>query len=796
MSELTREMFSRLGQGESIASVCTDAGMSRADFDAAWQAAIAARTPAAQGSTRVAVGGDVQGDVEIVRDKWGIPHISTSNDADLFYGFGWAMAQDRLWQLDYLRRKAMGRLAEILGAEMVAQDTLVRTVGIHRIAAAELQQLPAATLTLLEHFAAGINGYMAASQAQLPIEFALLDYAPEPWTPLDSVAIWGEFRWYLTGRLPVIAYPEAARRLLGSDALFQAFLTPESGDESILPPGSYATQRVGVEKVGVMAADPLEGAGSNNWAVASSRSTTGNALLASDPHIAFGATSCWYEAHLDGGSFNTVGMAYVGVPAILMGRNVDVAWGLTNNICSQRDLYQEQTDPQHPDSFLYDGQWEPARERVETIAVRGGEDVVKTVRASRNGPIVDELLPSSVTTQGPVSLCWLGASFCDELTTLLQANRAHTNAEFREALRDWRVPTFNFVFADHTGAIGYQAVGRIPVREQWERGFRPGWEPAHQWQGFIPYDGMPALDNPAVGWVRTANNRNAPEDFPYPLSGTWSSGHRAERIRQMLEEQPTFTFDDFRCMHQDSLSLRALQAMPSLLQCLAGVTDARGQAAVKHLQEWDGRMEPDRVAASIFDVFFRQWSRKVAAARFAGDEIDAMASVVGGLALTLLSEDDAGWFTTADRVAQVLAAFDDALNELEERLGAEMAAWQWGNLHTITLRHPLSTRGELSQLLDRGGLPVRGNGMTVCNTGYVATGNDYDAAMGANYRLIADFSATPPGLWAVDAAGQSGHPGSVNYCDQLTEWIAGEYHFLPLDRAHVDEQARLVLAAE
>ena len=796
MREINSEMFSRLGMGESIASVCAGGGMTRAEFDAAWHAAIAAATQSTQGSVRATVGSHVQDDVEIARDKWGIPHISASQDGDLFFGFGWAMAQDRLWQLDYLRRKAMGRLAEILGAEMIGQDTLVRTVGIHRIAAAELEQLPATTVHLLARFAAGINDYMAASQGNLPIEFSLLDYAPEPWTPLDSVAIWAEFRWYLTGRLPVIAYPEAARRLLGSDGLFQAFLTPESGDESILPPGSYAAQRVGVEKVGQMAADPLEGAGSNNWAVASARSTTGNAMLASDPHIAFGTTSCWYEAHLAGGSFNTVGMAYVGVPAILMGRNADVAWGLTNNICSQRDLYLEQVDLQHPDCFLYDGQWEPAHERVETIAVRGGDPVVKTVRASRNGPIVDELLPAEVTTQGPVSLRWMGATFCDELTTLLQANRAHNNAEFREALRDWRVPTFNFVFADHTGAIAYQAVGRIPVREGWERGFRPGWEPAHQWQGLIPYEGMPALDNPPVGWIRTANNRNAPEDFPYPLSGTWSSGHRAERIRQMLEEQHAFSFDDFRCMHQDSLSLRAVQSLPALLQCLAGVSDARGQAAVNYLQEWDGRMEPDRVAASIFDVFFRHWSRRVAEARFSTEVAEAMASVVGGLALTLLSEDTAGWFTNADRVQSVVAAFGDALAELEERLGAEMTRWQWGNLHTITLRHPLSKRGELSQLLDRGGLPVRGNGMTVCNTGYVVTSDNYDVALGANYRLIADFSATPPGLWAVDAAGQSGNPGSAHYCDQLTEWIAGDYHFLPLDRAQIEESSRLVLAVQ
>jgi penicillin G amidase len=305
MSELSSLTLTRLGSGEPIESVCIDAGVTRNEFDTWWQSTIAARAPQVNG-TRSA---SVSGNVEIVRDTWGVPHIFADNDADLFFGFGWAMAQDRLWQLDYLRRRALGRLAEILGAEATEQDVLVRTVGIPRIASAELTRLPASTLHLLEAFTHGINAVMTESQDRLPIEFGLLDYTPEPWMPLDSVAIWAEFRWYLTGRLPVIVYPELARRRLASEALYRAFLTPESGDESILPAGSYPTHRSSAGKVGEMAGDPQEGIGSNNWAVSGSRTATGSPMLASDPHIAFGAISCWYETHLSGGSFNVVGMA-------------------------------------------------------------------------------------------------------------------------------------------------------------------------------------------------------------------------------------------------------------------------------------------------------------------------------------------------------------------------------------------------------------------------------------------------------------------------------------------------------
>jgi penicillin amidase len=206
-------------------------------------------------------------------------------------------------------------------------------------------------------------------------------------------------------------------------------------------------------------------------------------------------------------------------------------------------------------------------------------------------------------------------------------------------------------------------------------------------------------------------------------------------------------------------------------------------------------MEKEEVAASLFELFFRHWSQRVAAARFAGDLGPLMAGVVGGLALELLTEDKAGWFAGADRKQAIVSALQDALRELEERLGPEMARWQWGNLHTITLRHPLSSRGELSPLLDRGGYALGGNSLTVCNTGYDPASGTYEAALGANYRLIADMGSNPPGLWAVDAAGQSGNPGSAHYCNQLTEWLAGDYHFLPLDRADLDAQETLLLRA-
>jgi penicillin amidase len=789
-----RQILGRLGTGEPIDSVCQAAGLSRAEFDAWWRREAAARVPPTDGSRRAPVGAAV----EIHRDRWGLPHILAASDEDLFVGFGYAMAQDRLFQLDYLRRKGAGRLAEVLGAEALEYDLLVRTVGLPRIAEVEWTLLPEENRRLLTAFTAGINALIEESVDRPPLEFDLLDYRPEPWTPLDCLVIENEFRWYLTGRFPVIVMPELAKRVLGEGPLYQAFLHRESDEESVIPPGSYPAGRVGSQPVGRSAGDPDGAQGSNNWVVSGNRATGGLPLVASDPHIAMEAVSCWYEAHLCGGSFNVAGMAYAGIPAIMFGRNQRVAWGCTNNICSQRDLYQERTDGAHPGCYQYDGRWLPERRLEETIAVRGRGAATHAIRFSHNGPIVDDVLPPPARGTGPVSLKWLGAYRGGWHTALLGMNRAEDAASLRQAMEPWHVPTFAVVYADVEGHIGFQTTGRIPIRNTWERGYRPGWDPAHQWDGLVPFDGLPRLVDPPRGWIATANARPAPDDFPYPLSGTWSDDNRSVRIRQMIEGRDRMTREDIGAMHQDSLSLRAQRSAPALVAALrqagAGTelnsieTDAIGRLA-----EWDFLLETDRVAATIFEVFFTRWTTAVAAARFEGETAALLSMGVSGLAAQLLSEDPAGWFgegAKANGGAEGQAANDRArlrairdtfrgtLDWLANRLGPSIADWTWGRLHTIPLRHVLSTRGELAALLDHGGPPVRGGLTTVCNT---SPGPDWAAKIGAGYRLIADLAQQPPALWAIDVGSQSGHPGSPHYRDQLDDWISGRYHDIPLD---------------
>ena len=800
MNKSDKDMLLRLGAGDSIQAICGDADLTRPQFEQWWTAQTTERVPSMEG-TRTASG--VSGRVDIVRDEWGVPHVLADSDDDLFFGYGYATAQDRLWQLDYYRRKAHGRLSEVIGPSGIEIDTVSHTIGLSRTAEANLSRFPEKTKQRLAAYTNGINTFMEESRSNLPIEFDLLGYEPDEWTSLDSVAIWQEFRWYLTGRLPIIAIPELAKRVLGEGPLLDLFLTGEAEDESIVPKGSYPSARTGEVPVGEVVGDPDEGLGSNNWVVSGGKSTSGAPMVASDPHIAFGAVSCWYEVHLSGPEMNVAGAGYVGVPGIVFGRNETLAWGVTNNICSQRDIYQEQEHPDRPGHFRFGDEWRPSKQETVEIAVKGEDARTITITRTHNGPIVDSLLPEPLRATDKVSARWLGTGFGDEITGMLDLAAARNCDAAREALRDWIVPTWSYVFGDVEGHIAYQAVGRIPIREQWNREYRPGWDPAHQWQGFIPYDALPALSDPAEGYARSANNRTAPEDYPYPLSGTWSSGHRALRIRQMLEEKDQLSREDFARMQTDTLSMRAVEVLPSLVETLRQASDPKVQEddrflsetlrqasdprvleAAEFLSKWNSRMDVDEIGASIFELFFSEFTTAVAAERFDDDAVPLVAGAISGFAVRLLDNDEFGY--SPPRNETIVTCMVRAIDALTERLGPDMSGWHWGRIHKITLNHLLSDRGDLSDLLRRGGQPVGGNGITVSNTGFDP---NYLASIGANWRHNADLADDPPGLWAVDATGQSGHPGSPHYGDQLTEWLAGRHHYLPLDSERARAQA-------
>jgi penicillin amidase len=545
-------------------------------------------------------------------------------------------------------------------------------------------------------------------------------------------------------------------------------------DESILHPGDFKAS--GTRDIGASMSVSDASGGSNNWVLDGWRTDSGKPIVANDPHIPYYAVSIWHQVRLHGGSFNVAGVSLAGMPGVMIGRNERVAWGITNNICSQRDLYLEKTDPAQPGCFLFDGKWEPAQLRSETIQVCGQEPIKKTIRSSRNGPIVDEIIPPLTRHLGPMSVRWLGFEPCGWLTATIHSNKAANCQEFREACRPWLCPTFNLVFADVDGGIGFQSVGRIPLRRISERGCRPGWDPQHQWTGVLGYDDMPGLSNPKRGYVVTANNRLAPPEFPFPLFGCWASGHRARRIRQQIEAKKTWAREDCRRMQLDVHSGRASLGVAPLIAALEGDADPRVQQGVSLLRGWNYHIAVDSAAATIFDVFFAHWSKAVCRERLPADQADFVAGISYGIAARMIAKDDVGWFQR-NRAQAIRAAFRAALDELTARLGADMTTWTWGLLHTLAQPHFLSKRGDLGQLMDLSGKPCGGDNQTV-NSG-TADAN-WAAALGAGFRMVAEMSDGDAGLWMTEVAGVSGQPGSPHYGDQIDPWAAGELHYIAL----------------
>ncbi|MBL8798093.1 MAG: penicillin acylase family protein, partial [Planctomycetia bacterium] len=645
-------------------------------------------------------------------------------------------------------------------------------------------------------FSDGINAVIEVSRDRLPIEFDILDYAPDQWTPADSLALMKNFWWQLTGRLYQITGPELMKRSLGDGPLYQAFLRSEVHGETIIPPGENRARPAGPPQPGNQLSAACPPPGSNNWLLSPAKSATGSPLLASDPHTPYGAPTIWYEAHLHGAGFDVTGMSYVGVPGIIFGRNTDGAWGITNNICSQRDLFVLPPEAAHTDGYTLNGQRHSAWGRTESLQLSKNRDVtvqLVPLRFSDHGPIVNALLTPAVQQGPPVALRWVGTELSDEIGCLLAVNRAASAAAFRQSLSGWACPTFNFVWADGRD-IAYQCVGKLPRRAVPGRGLRPAEEAKHHWQGFFAYEENPWCVNPKQGWLGTANNPVLPANEDPGLGGMWTTDARQRRIRNKLDGQAKFTLDDSAAFQMDTVSERARDVVQALVRHLEAASDPALRKAATLLKSWDGDMRADSAAAALFDAFSRHWSTVVLEERVSSETRDLVARHVFGLMFELIKDDAAGWFAPPKRPERVQAAMRLAIDDLTTRLGSDMRQWRWGDLHTLTLRHPLGKRPPLAEVFDTGPQPIGGASHTINNQWTNPMGT-YEATAGANCRIAADLGTAE--LRITNCLGQSGHPASEHYRDQLADWLAGRQHVQTLDWAKVETEAkhRLELAS-
>ena len=714
--------------------------------------------------------------VSVQRDEWGIAHIRAANEGDAHFALGFVHAQDRLFQMDLNRHRALGRAAEWLGAAAVEGDILCRRLGIADACRRDHDALSPEGRAMLACYVAGVNAFLD-SGAPLPVEYGLLGVVPERWQPWHPIAVMRRLGllmgsvWFKLWRilaLPVVGAALAAK-LRYDDG---------GGDLLCLPPGAEATRfaadlaalRPAIEALLAAMGTDETGGGSNNWAIAPARTATGRPVLAGDPHRLLEIPGMYAQHHLACDGFDAIGLTVPGVPGFPhFMHNGRVACCVTHAFVDIHDLYLEQFDAAGTSARVGDG-WQPAAIRTEQVAVRGEAPRSVTIVETRNGPVIaGKPKDGAALALRSVQFAETDLSF-DCLPRML---RAGSVAELYEATRGWGLIDHNLVAADTAGHIGHRVRALVPRRPRANGWFAvPGWTDDGAWQGFIPHEAMPQAIDPAEGVIVTANNRVVADGGGDYLCTDCHPPYRARRIAEMIAARPRFAVGDAAVVHADRLSANAL-LFRDRLAALPAPADPPAAALRMAILAWDGRMEAESVAASSYIALRRAMTARLAhRSGLAGAVAHPWAAVPPAIAPvgqlwwtlpTLLRADDTslldGW-SWAEMFAAALA---------EVASGPPPAPW--GAVHRPRLVHPLSAlHRDWAGLLDPPSLPIGGDSDTVMATGLMPAAGP-EATSGSLCRYVFDVGAWDNSRWAV-FHGASGHPGSPHYADQNPAWSA------------------------
>ncbi|RIK45093.1 MAG: penicillin acylase family protein [Chloroflexi bacterium] len=759
--------------------------------------------------------------VEVRRDKHGIPHIYAQSQADLWRAQGFVHAQERLWQMEQNRRIARGALAELFGVAALEADRFSRIIGFWRAAERELAQLDGDTRQALDWYAQGVNSYIAARPGRLAAEFNLLRVQPKPWSALDTLAhskvlSWGlSVNWEseltrlrLLHQLDPVAAAELEADYPGQNPIILEGAGSETVTRLLSTAGLLLSQYEQVKEwLGVQPG----GHGSNSWVVAPKASLNRRPLLANDTHLAITIPTLFFENHLVCPDFEVSGASFPGAPGVVIGHNADIAWGMTNALVDVQDLYIERPHPDDPTRFEYNGAWEAAEVVEEVIQVHRGQPHVERVIITRHGPLISGLITplgretanqpgepvQSDLRTAPLALRWVGHEPGQAVRAVLRLNRATNWDEFCAALEDWATPPQNVTFADAAGNIGYLLAGRMPIRDR-NLGLTPaaGWSDAYEWSGYIPAAELPRLYNPPSGKIVTANNKMVGDDYPYFLGVEFDPGWRAARIEERLGEKERYTIRDMEEMQIDTFSKYAQALTPWLT--LINSEDPWEKAALTALRKWNFRMDAESDAATVFHYLLTTllemtFGDKLAAAKagYFGVSSNPLFLIHGFFwraathLLALLNEHERSiWYldvatgrqrTREDLLQEALAR---SVKQLRRHTGDVTRLWAWGRLHQVRFVHPLGSVRLLQNLFNRGPFPVGGDGTSPHVTRHPLQVPLGLVQVAANYRQIFEVGVWDRGA-SVTNVGQSGHPLSQHYDDQIILWREGAYHAIP-----------------
>ncbi|MDQ4077386.1 MAG: penicillin acylase family protein [Chloroflexota bacterium] len=714
--------------------------------------------------------GGLDGPVEIRRDPWGVPHIYATTLHDAFFAQGVVHAQDRLWQMDVQRRLGLGRLSELLGERTLESDRFMRTIGIGAAARRDWAAASDEARTALQAYSDGINAYMATNPS-LPLEYQLLDADWEPWEPVHSLAWVKMMQWKLNGNWEEELLRASMVERLGAE--ITALLLDDR--LSVL----YATNVVGERSELWQRASHRDRA-SSAWVIGGERTASGHPILANTPHFDPGIPSIWYESGLHAPGLDVVGASLPAVPAVVIGHNADIAWGMTNLLTDTQDLFIERLNAAG-DAYARQGKMVPLTVYREVIHVRHDEDVALTVKATHHGPLINDVHEG---LGRPVALQWQATKEPSQfIDALLALNKASTREEFLVALQQWDSPAQIFVYADRKGNIGYVTTGELPIRPALGGLLpQPGWTGEWEWQGKVPFDELPRRWNPQESYLIAANRAAFPNDYPYYTGTRWVPSFRSTRLERMVEVDDALTLDDVEAMLRDVTSLPAERVVPFLIAIESD--DLIVRRAQEQLAKWNYQVEGTLPGAGIYEVTYEFIVRGMLADEFGADDVGAKLLEAylnlpqDHLPLTLSLLDLPEHTLWDDTRTPQRETRDDilrrALYEMSEWLGRRYGdvphEWFWHRPHTLTFDHPLGgSSAFLAHIFNRHA-EMGGDHTTVYTAGF-AYGNGYTVNSVPSYYQIVEAGAWENSRM-LHSTGQSGHPFHPHYDDMIPPWLA------------------------
>jgi penicillin amidase len=738
----------------------------------------------------------VEGQVEIVRDRYGVPHVLAHSTVDAFFGQGVVHAQDRLFQLMSVRLLASGRLAEVLGPAGVESDRMMRRIGLGRLSRQDADELAADQRELIGAYVAGVNETMRVLD-ELPPEFALIG-EPDPWRVEDAMLI---------GRMLMFGFASDWQSELSRAELVavvgpeMAALLDQQPDGALTASGIpvQAGERLRERYAAAVEAGVPTGGGSNAWAVTSAHTSTGAPLLASDPHVEVRLPGIFHVTHLDAGELNAVGADVPGIPGIAIGHNESLAWGITAGLADVADVYVEKMRPGSPAEYQTPEGWARAEVVIETIEVAGARPVEEPVLITRHGPIIE---PAVAGEDQALALRCTALERGDIVEPFIALWHASNLEEFEQALDGWPGSTFNFVVATNEDRVAYRLAGKVPNHAPGEGllprdgATSPGPPPPH-----APRD-LPRLIDPPEGVVVTANH--APGG-PLELGADFCEPWRAQRIEELLAASDEHDVASFQRIHvdvySDVMSRLRDHIVEAIRESVPGETRAL-QAARSLLLTWDGRLAADSAAAAIVETAYQEIARDLAG-RMAGPAaelvlgrasrqrtISASSPLAVRLQGTVLGAVEAAappWYADArDRDRRVRAALDRALAQLAEQLGNFPSRWSWGALHPYRPAHSLAATPLLGRLLRQRARPIGGDVNTVFQTSYSVHDGPGRLGWAPAYRQVMDLADWDRSTFQLPT-GNSGVPGHRHYDDCIDEYLEGVQRPLLFTREAIED---------